>query len=279
MNLLNWQNHFEKELQTLYSRAASRDLFKRIIRGLFNWEPTVVALDPQRIPSQEKQQLLHHSLNELKAERPLQYILGHTYFMGLRLTVNAATLIPRPETEELVSWVLEETPVEHPNVLDIGTGSGCIALAIKQFQPRWQLHALDVSQPALDVAKTNSKNLELAVHFIGANIETAIPRTAYDIIVSNPPYVTHKEKIEMKANVLEYEPHQALFAPVENPLHFYEAIFRFSQNGLRDAGILYFEINPIYCQALKELAVSFGLQNIQVRKDLFGKQRFIRIQK
>ena len=277
MELIQWHKRFLDSLANDYTPNEITDLFKRLLIGLFDWEPTMLGLEPDRQMSIEQELQLSKSLEDITNHRPIQYIIGHTYFMGLQIDVTPATLIPRPETEELVSWVVEKSTYEALNVLDIGTGSGCIALGVKHQRPNWTVHALDVSKDALTVARKNSKQLALDIQFIHTSIANAQTENEneYHIIISNPPYVTVEEKKDMKPNVLDYEPHLALFVPPEDPLIYYEQIFQFAQTSLHRKGKIFLEINPHFCQALQDLAVSYGFQKHRVRTDIFGKKRLL----
>ena len=200
--------------------------------------------------------------------------------MDLELMVNKQVLIPRPETEELVRWILTDCHAERGRsitILDIGTGSGCIALALAKNCPDARVYALDVSGKALEVAQHNAKQNEVAVTFIQADILTLdILDTSFDIIVSNPPYVRELEKKEMKANVTEYEPKEALFVSDNDPLLFYKAIARFAINNLKKGGSLYFEVNQYLAQETRQLLEDQNFTDIELRKDLFGNDRMLK---
>ncbi|MGB0657420.1 MAG: peptide chain release factor N(5)-glutamine methyltransferase [Flavobacteriaceae bacterium] len=279
MTLLYWHQLFQEHLQTKHSKSAITTFFKHLLAAFFHWEPTVLGLYPERelSPSQGKQ--LQKALEDLKKDKPLQYIIGHTEFMDLTLRVNPDTLIPRPETEELVGWILEDHGSSALTAADLGTGSGCIALALKHYRPHWELHAVDISKAALAIAEENAKALSLAVHFHKGDLRSsAIALPNCKLIVSNPPYVSFSEKIEMQSNVLDYEPHLALFAPEQKPLYFYEQVFKLALKKLSKGVAIYFEINPLFCDELMEMVVSFGFKNPTIRQDLFGKNRMLRCQ-
>ncbi|MDP1727008.1 MAG: peptide chain release factor N(5)-glutamine methyltransferase [Bacteroidota bacterium] len=230
---------------------------------------------------------LNPILERLLNGEPLQYILGYAYFRNLCLAVNKHVLIPRPETEELVEWMITEINnyygKEYPlNILDIGTGSGCIALSLKNELKNFEVSALDVSQEALNVAKNNSVKLKLNIHFEKGSIlddtcKNWIQTQKFDVIVSNPPYITEKEKNEMHLNVLSHEPHLALFVPDEEPLLFYRHILNtFIQ--CESTKFLFFEISEFQETALKELCESYFL-NFEFKQDLQGKTRMLMIRK
>jgi release factor glutamine methyltransferase len=216
----------------------------------------------------------------LKKEKPIQYILGETEFYGLPFLVNENTLIPRPETEELVEWILESTKYEEQNtklnVLDIGTGSGCIAISLAKNLPSAQVSAIDVSEKALATAHKNAKINKVDVNFILKNIlETESLDEKYDVIVSNPPYVRNLEKEEIKPNVLEYEPHLALFVEDNDALLFYRKIAALAKKNLSENGKLYFEINQYLGKETVRLLEGMDFKNVILKKDVYGNDRMI----
>ncbi len=210
----------------------------------------------------------------MQKKEPIQYIFGHTLWSGLDLRVTPATLIPRPETAELVEFISRNHPPQLSplNVLDIGTGSGCIAIALKRQHPDWNIYAVDISQDALSVARQNAISNGVTVHFSQCDIlsERPFPDYRFDIVVSNPPYITEQEKQQMDANVLDYEPHTALFVPDTDPLLFYRRIA-----SLRLAPCLYFEINEAYGEELTRMLQQLGYQNIILKNDCYGKPRIL----
>ena len=214
-------------------------------------------------------------LQKLRTHEPIQYIFGHTEWMGLDLRVTPATLIPRPETAELVEWVLSVCDTHQPlRVLDIGTGSGCIALALKRGAPLWQITGLDISQEALEVAKENAQRNHLHVDWLQTDILSPISDTPFpipDIIVSNPPYICNSEKKDMDARVLDYEPHSALFVPDTDPLLFYRQIASLATS----PAMLFFEINEAYGNEVCEMMAKMGYTDIQLKNDMYGKPRMV----
>ena len=230
-------------------------------------------------------------LQKLRAHEPIQYIFGHTEWMGLDLCVTPATLIPRPETAELVEWVLSACDTHQPlRVLDIGTGSGCIALALKRGAPLWQITGLDISQEALEVAKENAQRNHIHVDWLHADILSPISDTPFpipDIIVSNPPYICDSERKDMDARVLDYEPHSALFVPDTDPLLFYRQIARLAllpstgetemqcDNLQAQPIYVFFEINEAYGCEVCEMLRQMGYTNVQLKNDLYGKPRMV----
>ena len=214
----------------------------------------------------------------LERQEPVQYILGQADFCGRTFMVNEHVLIPRPETEELCQWILT---TDATNILDIGTGSGCIAITLAAEMPEAEVTAWDISEEALKVAKENAKRTNVHVKFEQVDIihlpSSILHQTSsFDLIVSNPPYICNKERETMETNVLEHEPHTALFVPDDDPLLFYRAIAQYGQTALKEGGCLYFEINPFYAEALREMLSKMSYQDIEIKEDQYGKQRMIR---
>lgn len=235
------------------------------------------AAEIQQVKFDEYLQVLHR----LKTGEPLQYVIGDTVFYGLTFKVSSAVLIPRPETEELVDWIIQRctsdqfTPPGNGSILDIGTGSGCIAISLKKHLPNFSVSAIDVSKSALAVARGNALLNDAEVNFIHADILDYKSTEKYDVIVSNPPYITRQEQQAMHKNVLENEPHLALFVSDERPLIFYEAIAEFALGNLNENGLLCFEINEHLGKQTVEMLVDKSFVNITLRKDMQGKDRMI----
>lgn len=221
------------------------------------------------------------ALKDLIKQKPIQYILSTTSFFGLDFIVSQDVLIPRPETEELVDLIIKENPLFKDSLLDIGTGSGCIAIALKNKYSDAKVTAIDVSLNALQIAKRNAVKNNVEIQFIQADIsdDNFNINQHFSIIVSNPPYIMEDEKQLMKANVLDYEPAQALFVPNDNPLLFYKTIAEFAKTNLVDGGKLYFEINETLGDVLLNYLNEQGFINCAIFNDLFGKPRFIRCMK
>lgn len=210
----------------------------------------------------------------LERQEPVQYILGQADFCGRMFIVNKHVLIPRPETAELCQWI-----VPSKKILDIGTGSGCIAITLAAEMPEAELTAWDISEEALKVAEENAKRTNVHVSFEQIDIlhlPSNLLHQTYDLIVSNPPYICNKERACMEANVLEHEPHTALFVPDDDPLLFYRAIAQYGQTALEPEGWLYFEINPLYAQPLSDMLHMMSYHDIELKLDQYGKQRMIR---
>ena len=251
-----------------------------LIESYYNVSRIQLAMDSDfGINDSEK---ILNALALLKQQKPIQYIIGETEFYGLPFKVNESVLIPRPETEELVEWVLSKVDKNKTiHILDIGTGSGCIAISLAKNLPNSKVYGLDVSAEALKTAKLNAESNKVHVEFIKADIlevESRRPKidTNFDIIISNPPYVREQEKEFMNPNVLENEPHLALFVKDENPLLFYDAITQFATNNLAKEGELYFEINEYLGNAMIELLNDNNFKNIELKQDIYKKDRMIK---
>ena len=227
----------------------------------------------------EQEALLDNAIERLKNQEPIQYILGYSDFCGLRFKVTPATLIPRPETSELVEWI-ESEATGHESILDIGTGSGCIAVSLAHKLPQSDVTAWDISPDALAVAAENSKANGCAVAFELVDILVHQPGgKLFDIIVSNPPYIKENEKESMHANVLDWEPHTALFVPDSDPLLFYRTIAEKGLILLKPGGRLYFEINRAHGKETMEMLAALGYTHIELRKDFAENDRMIRVVK
>ena len=221
----------------------------------------------------------------LERQEPVQYILGQAEFCGRTFVVNKHVLIPRPETAELCQWIVLGNGLQGcKKILDIGTGSGCIAITLAAEMPKAEVTAWDISEEALKVAEENAKRTNVHVKFEQVDI-LHLPSSilhltsAFDLIVSNPPYICNKERETMETNVLEHEPHTALFVPDDNPLLFYRAIAQYGQTALKEGGWLYFEINPLYAEPIREMLSKMSYHDIEIKGDQYGKQRMIRAKK
>lgn len=266
------------ELDAVYPVEEVDSFFYMAIEHYLKLERFVLALEPNYVVTKDEESTLFLVVDKLKKHIPIQYILGTAHFMGLDFNVNTNVLIPRPETEELVSWILNEVNVNQEiTILDIGTGSGCIAITLAKNLPKAKVFALDISKEAILVAKSNAEANNVTVTFLEQNIlEEPSLKQNFNIIVSNPPYVRDLEKKEMSANVLEHEPNLALFVSDNNPLAFYKAITNFSVNHLRENGKLFFEINQYLGEQTKELLVGLNYINIKLKKDMYGNDRMLK---
>lgn len=225
--------------------------------------------------SAERDSLLGSALERLVKGEPLQYVIGSTPFCGLTFRVDGRVLIPRPETAELVEWVAQDAS-QAGSLLDVGTGSGCIAVSLANRLPGWKVQGWDISDGALEVARENSRLNGTEVEFRKVDILNASADCKLDVIVSNPPYVMESEKSQMEDTVLEFEPHLALFVSDTDPLLFYRAIAEFGHQALNPGGKLYFEFNPLKVEEMKEMLMGAGYRDVEVRNDIFGKPRMIK---
>ncbi|MCF8322040.1 MAG: peptide chain release factor N(5)-glutamine methyltransferase [Flavobacterium sp.] len=298
MKITQFRTYFIQELTSIYGDDEAASIFYLVLEDKNKLKRLDLALQPDLTFSSEEIVVWNAVLEQLKKEIPVQYLLGKTSFYGLEFEVNSAVLIPRPETEELVNWILEpQTPNPKPqtlNILDIGTGSGCIAISLAKNIPNAVVFALDVSEKALAIAQRNAKKNTVEVHFIEADIlkttdleklptphsqlptSNSPPPAKFDIIVSNPPYVRKLEKQEINKNVLDYEPHLALFVEDTNALVFYNKIAELAQKSLSPRGKLYFEINQYLGKEMIEMLEKMNFKNIELRKDIYGNDRMIK---
>ena len=226
----------------------------------------------------EQESLLRSITDRLQQGEPLQYIEGKAPFCGMEFAVNSSVLIPRPETAELVDWIAREHATQQPRILDLGTGSGCIAIALSKRLPQAKVEACDISTEALTVAKENARTNEAPVSFFAhnmLNLDTPLPHS-YDILVSNPPYIRQSEAADMSVQVTEWEPHTALFVPDDDALRFYRAIAELGQTeALRPGGHIYVEINQALGKETVALFEAYGYQDVELRKDIYGNERMI----
>ncbi len=292
MTLKELQYHFHNQLDAIYGKQEVASFFRLLMEHYLNIKPIELTLHPKLNLSNADQNQFTEAINRLKKEEPIQYIIGETEFFGLAFKVNGYTLIPRPETEELVQWIITEQPTTNtklPKILDIGTGSGCIAISLAKKLPNAKVYALDVSSEALKVTKDNADLNDVEVECIEAdilNLKTKDRSLTYpnlefsdlkfDFIVSNPPYVRELEKTTIKNNVLQHEPHLALFVKNEDPLLFYKAICEFAVHNLKPNGILFFEINQYLGAEMKDLLKAFNFESVELRQDLFGNDRMLK---
>ncbi|MGJ8731825.1 MAG: peptide chain release factor N(5)-glutamine methyltransferase [Cellulophaga sp.] len=269
---------FHIELDAMYPVEEVDSFFYMTIEHYLKLERFILAMQPSYVVKKEEEGVLFSTIEQLKKNVPIQYIFKTAHFMGLDFNVNSNVLIPRPETEELVSWILSEVDINQEiTILDIGTGSGCIAISLAKNLPKAKVFALDVSKNALEVAKNNAEANKVSVTFIEKSIlEEPNLKQKFDVIVSNPPYVRELEKAEMNTNVLDNEPSLALFVSDNKPLVFYDAITNFAVNYLVDGGKLYFEINQYLGKETKALLEKHDYKNIILKKDMFGNDRMLK---
>lgn len=269
---------FLSKLSAIYDEMEAESFFYLILENTRKLKRTDLALDPDLIFSDDEIEKWNDILEQLKNEFPIQYILGSTSFFGLEFLVNENVLIPRPETEELVDWILKDAKeLQNMKILDIGTGSGCIAITLAKNLKNTQVFAIDVSNKAIETAKLNAKQNDVEVFFMNCNIlETDDLNQKFDLIVSNPPYVRNLEKAEIKKNVLDNEPHLALFVEDNDALIFYRKIAELAKKSLNPNGKLYFEINQYLANETIELLKDLGFKNLELRKDIYGNDRMLK---
>jgi release factor glutamine methyltransferase len=274
------------KLKALYPDEEARAMADRLFENYLDITPTQRVISGSLHVNADKQHLINEAAAKLVNHVPLQYITGKAFFMDMAFYVNPSVLIPRPETEELVSLVLNAYPDKKSDqklrILDIGTGSGCIAISLKRFLHGSIVTAVDNSQDALMVAAVNAEKIGVEISFIYADIlnQTHWNRLPQcDLIVSNPPYITCAEKQLMQPNVLDYEPHSALFVPDRNPLIFYSHILELANSKLYEHGSIWFEINEMFGDELKTMAISQGFKNANIIFDIRGKSRFLQCSK
>ncbi len=268
---------FPDELHPLYSASEAKELFFLILEELLDKTRVKILLDFELELNPENQISLDQILQQLKSGKPFQYILQHAMFMELSFHVDENVLIPRQETEELVRWILEKESTG--KILDIGTGSGCIAISLAKALPEAELWALDISESALLVAQENARVSESRVQFVKLDIlekllHPELPE--FDVLVSNPPYVLDSERNMMSEIVYDQEPSTALFVSDSDPLIFYRAILEFAEKHLVEQGRVYFEINEQMGAEIRELLEYYSFQEIEIKQDIFGKDRMVR---
>jgi len=265
------------DLSSLYSKEEATSIARMVFKEKLGIRRTDIAIEPELQITQNDVEKIKRISRKLMQGFPVQQVLGFADFYGIRLKVNKFTLIPRPETEELIQWIIEESSNKKGlKILDVGTGSGCIAIALAKGLHNSQVQAVDISAGALKIAGYNAKINDVSIDFKRTDILQKSNRDnlgKFDIIVSNPPYVTEKEMALMHTNVLDHEPHSALFVPDGDPLLFYNEISEFGLKHLNVGGKIYFEINEAYGSEMKELLESKGFNNVCIRKDLNGKDR------
>lgn len=284
MILKNLKSRFHQLLDPIYGVEEVDSFFRLLIEYYFNLKPITLVMNPNYEVDELGAIKMEEALARLKTQEPIQHILGETEFFGLLFKVSEFTLIPRPETEELVQWIVDmcKSRTEPLRILDIGTGSGCIPISLGNCLPNTEIYALDVSGEALKVAEENAERNKVEVKFIKGDIlnyetlESGFLNLNFDVIVSNPPYVRELEKEEMKPNVLEYEPELALFVPDHDPLRFYKVITKFANKYLKNSGLLFFEINQYLGKEMEELLLANDFKEIELRQDMFGNDRMLK---
>ncbi|MDY8138278.1 peptide chain release factor N(5)-glutamine methyltransferase [Aquimarina sp. 2201CG5-10] len=279
MQIKDLRTSFVASLSEKYGSEEALSFFYMLTTEFFSLKRVDIALQLTREVSDEELLNFKSAQSRLETQEPIQYILGHEEFYGARFIVNQHVLIPRPETEELVNWIIKDYAKTKTTlkILDIGTGSGCIAISLAKKIPNSKVYAIDVSEEALKVAKQNASLNKVDIQFIKADIlEENDLKEEFEIIVSNPPYVRELEKQEIKPNVLDHEPHQALFVEDGDPLVFYEKIASLAKKNLKNNGVLYFEINQYLGEATKNMIRDMGFASVVLRKDIYQNDRMIK---
>ena len=272
MKVSNIIPYFKEELNSIADAREITAWAYLVIQYLLGLNRSDTIVYSNKVISIKNSDCIKRIINELKENKPIQYILGEAEFYGLKFKVNKHTLIPRPETEELVDWILKE---DFNSVLDIGTGSGCIAISLAKHSTA-QIAAIDNCEKALEVAKENAKLNKVNIKFCTQDILQSTSLLNLDLIVSNPPYILESEKQNMKANVLQYEPHFALFTPDKDPLLFYKKIGSLAAKSLNCGGKLFFEINEQYGTEILKMLSKIGFVDIAFKKDINDKERMIK---
>ena len=280
------RRYYASELEKIYDSNEANALIMILLEHYFNIDRVKIAMEPELRLSESELLTLHFAVKELLKNKPIQYIIGETEFCGMRFMVEDGVLIPRPETEEMVRSIAGDyrkainTRSSKLSIIDIGTGSGCIAISLAKLLKDSTVTAVDVSEKALEIAKKNAEANDVNVNFIKDDIlnpkNQELIDNQYDIIVSNPPYVCESEKNEMRANVLDYEPSTALFVPDNDPLIFYRKILEFAQKTLKPAGEIWFEINEKFGEEMKNLCFEMGFKNVEILKDFMERDRILK---
>lgn len=272
--------YIRESIQAAYPEPEAGAIAQLVLEHVLQKSRVQLSLGQQEEVSKEQEQQIRQAVERLKRQEPVQYVLGVAHFYGLELQVDERVLIPRPETEELVDLVVREHKGrQHLQVLDICAGSGCIPLALAANLPDARVYGLELSEGALQVARANAARYGLPVAWLQQDVFEPIPGIAphsLDIITSNPPYVMEQEKALMRPNVLEYEPHLALFVPDEDPLKYYSRIAGLGAELLKKGGSLYFEINEQYGEEVRQLLLQSGFEGAEVVQDLFNKNRIVK---
>ena len=279
-----FRNHFINLLEDLYPIEELKSFFYLLAEKYLNLSRINIALQLNNELTPEEQSSFYQAVDRLRNHEPIQYILGETEFFGMPITVNKQVLIPRPETEELVSWIIDDVDKKETTILDIGTGSGCIAISLAKKLKSAVVSAIDISNKAIEVAKKNALINNVNVEFSRVdvlNFEDKLVlqdkwKSKFDIIVSNPPYVRMQEKKLMQLNVIDHEPDIAVFVEDDNPLLFYRRISELSRQYLKHNGTLYLEINEYLGVEMEKMLNEAGFKHVDLKKDMFGKNRMIK---
>ena len=284
MTITEGYHYISRELLSIYDQREAENIANLMIENITGFKKLDIVINKATQLTSSQEVILHQYTALLLQHQPVQYVLHEAWFYGMMLYVDEHVLIPRTETEELVEWMLKdaETNKQPINILDIGTGSGCIPIALKKNMPAAEVWAVDINNEALLVAQRNADTQQTSITFQQADIlnkpyPSVLP--TFDVIVSNPPYIPLSDKTAMHPNVLQHEPHLALFVANEDPLLFYNAIVDFAQSHLNPGGSLYFEIHEAMGEEVKQQLTQKGFINVQVKKDMQGKDRMVKATK
>ena len=278
------RKYYCEQLCSVYDNDEATAMILILLEHYFKITRVKMALEPDMRLSESEMLTFHFAVKDLLKNKPIQYLIGETEFCDLKFKVNENVLIPRPETSELVMNIVNRQKTKDKrqlSILDIGTGSGCIAISLAKNIPDSKVYALDISEKALDVAKENAFNNNVDVTFINDDILSLKNKieTKFDIIVSNPPYVRELEKADMRDNVLNWEPHNALFVSDNDPLIFYRNILEFAKTNLNQDGEIWFEINEYLGKEMTDLCKEYGFSDVEIFKDFRGKERIVKVNK
>lgn len=274
--------YIRAELSPYYPEKEGNAILFHLFDGILGYEQTDIILNAENIIAVADIDKFKKAVRQLKEKKPVQYILGHTDFGNVVIKVDSRVLIPRPETEELVNWIVEESGPGAIRIVDVGTGSGCIAISLKKHLPNSQVMGTDVSEDCIELAKENAEANQVNVNFrvqdaLDADeVKKVVQPNSLDIVVSNPPYIQYKDRYQMDENILGYEPVKALFIDDDEPMLFYKAISHFAATALKSEGLLYFEINEKFGNEVEKVMREFGFENVEQRKDINDKVRFVR---
>lgn len=277
MNVNQAIGYIKSELSSVMEAGEAQAIARIVMKHYMDYDAVDIVLRGDSVLPDFMPSKIESVVMRLKQNEPIQYILGKAYFYGREFTVTSNTLIPRPETEQLVDMIVDENNANDLKVLDIGTGSGCIAISLALALKFAQVTAIDILTAAIDVAMENARNNKAQVKFLQADALNLghLGCEPLDIVVSNPPYVCDSEKVLMEPNVLNYEPHSALFVPDDDPLLFYRAIAQYSLRTLKPGGRLYFEINRQFGSETAQMLTELGFDDVVVTRDSFGNNRFV----
>ncbi|MDR0536543.1 MAG: peptide chain release factor N(5)-glutamine methyltransferase [Tannerellaceae bacterium] len=271
-------NYIRQSLKDMYPAGEIQSFTRQILECVCGWKPYQFLAFNLR-PTESQMEEIVCMTQRLRSHEPIQYVTGITSFCGFPFRVNPSTLIPRPETEEIVELILHDYYGQSVDILDIGTGSGCIAISLARLLPQSRVTALDISSTALDTARENAALNRVDVSFIQSDIlspQIDINRS-FDVVVSNPPYIKESERTSMKKNVLDYEPDLALFVPDDDPFVYYRSIAAFAKENIKEGGSIYFEINALHGKAICEVLLKEGNNSVELLQDLAGKDRIIKV--